>query len=494
MVSRNKIVTTIIILLLLSVLLSGCTGDKRIVPAPIQEAVDVSSQNLIASPQEENIPEIRIVSFSSVYLHNNLENKGHHLFSWENIPGNDSNNLLSFLKNDLGIDWIWRPDLKNHQNENVNITKDEENKTIHVFNHIFSTENSIDITLYDESAWMNNSKGGMYRWQVKKENGTHYFLDNKGSISYNISKVYYAVYDLSIKNNGSSALDFKLKDLRLHEDDLIFNPALEPCLLCGPNLLEVLQAIETDNKLHDTTLLPGQSLNGTVVFRVNSLYNRSFLLKYNKISITSASFEKSIEGLRTAEQFNYSGALRIPPYINRSERGVTTGSFEPEFDDFDWTWANWVNRSIFETFQKSDVERMRKSLSDDIPLTEMVYALRVFPEKNISMFPTTTELYPEFYSSNLIVIDDTGEEMVNTSRGIAGVAVLSNWTYTLFKFHEKQIMPRMNFSSASVVQISFEGTYGGPMAERMSFSNQDVILDDKLKIIVVGYNPIQFQS
>jgi hypothetical protein len=39
-------------------------------------------------------------------------------------------------------------------------------------------------------------------------------------------------------------------------------------------------------------------------------------------------------------------------------------------------------------------------------------------------------------------------------------------------------MPRMNFSSASVVHISFDGTYGGPMAERMSFSNQNVILDD----------------
>ena len=55
-------------------------------------------------------------------------------------------------------------------------------------------------------------------------------------------------------------------------------------------------------------------------------------------------------------------------------------------------------------------------------------------------------------------------------------------------------MPRMNFSSASVVQISFDGTYGGPMATRFSYSNQNIILDDKLNIIVVSYNPEQFVS
>ncbi len=49
----------------------------------------------------------------------------------------------------------------------------------------------------------------------------------------------------------------------------------------------------------------------------------------------------------------------------------------------------------------------------------------------------------------------------------------------------------MNFSSASVVQISFDGTYLG---SRLSFVNQNVILDDKLNIIAVSYNPEQFVS
>jgi len=68
MVSRNKIVTTVIILLLLSVLFSGCIQEIKIIQAPgsIQkETVDVSSQNLTRSSKEENIPEISITSFSS---------------------------------------------------------------------------------------------------------------------------------------------------------------------------------------------------------------------------------------------------------------------------------------------------------------------------------------------------------------------------------------------------------------------------------------------
>jgi len=62
MVSMNKIVITFIILLLLSVLFSGCTEEKNIAPAPesIQkDAVNIPSQNLTQSSKEENIPELK---------------------------------------------------------------------------------------------------------------------------------------------------------------------------------------------------------------------------------------------------------------------------------------------------------------------------------------------------------------------------------------------------------------------------------------------------
>ncbi len=371
--------------LLLSVLLSGCTGEKTATPVESlqKEAANVSSPNLTQYSKEENKPEISVASFSSIYLRDNSGNK-----SWA---------------------------------------------------------------------------------------------------SHNISEKYYAVYNLTIKNNGKDSFYFTTKELRLQESDRIFNTTILPPY--DSNLVEVLSDLEKENKIQDTTLFPGQMVHGSVVFRVDSLYNKSFLLIYNTTPITSTHFKKSIDALWKAEHFNYSIALGIPPYCNCNERYGTTGSYEPKFDDYCDVFANWVNRSILETFQKSDLERMRRSPPDNIPLTKMAYALRVFPEKNITMFPITTGESP----SNLLVIDDTGKEMINTSN-IAGVAVLSNQTYTLFKPRWKLIMPQMNFSNVSVVRISFEGTYGENVGLRLSFVNQDIILDEDLNIIAVRYSLDQYVS
>ncbi|MCZ7399251.1 MAG: hypothetical protein O8C62_06145 [Candidatus Methanoperedens sp.] len=131
--------------------------------------------------------------------------------------------------------------------------------------------------------------------------------------------------------------------------------------------------------------------------------------------------------------------------------------------------------------------------SQIIPTTEMVYALRVIPERNITMSPVTKR----FDWSHLFVTDDSGEEIINTSR-IQGMAVLSNQTYT-FKPDWMLNFPGMNISNASVVQISFKASYitkfpfSGIIGEtgRLSYINQDAILDDKLNIIVVRYYPSQ---
>ncbi len=469
MVSKNKIVTTVIILLFLSVLFSGCTGEKNIATAPgtiKKETMDVLSQNLTNSSKEENIPDIKITSFSSIYLHDN--NEYVYLFGWENVPGNESNGLLNYLKNDLHIDWV----------ENAQITRDDANKTIRVF----TDENSIEIMRYDDRSIL--KIGDIYDLLVREENGTHNVYEIKYGNKYDVLERYYTVYDLSIRNNGSGPLYFKLNYLHLHEGDRTFTTAtLEPY---GSSSLEVLYDNERENKLQDTTLLPGQTVNGTVTFRVNSLYNETFLLKYKTITVNSASFEKSIEALRTADYFNYATALGIPPYVNCHQRGEMTGSYVPFFDDRCDTWANWVNRRIFETFQKSDVEQMRKSPPDNIPRIEMVYALRVIPERDLTMYPVKTL----FNKSEFLVTDDTGEEIINTSR-IEGMAVMRNKTYT-FKPQWNLNFPGMNFSNASVVRISFSGLYFA--SGRLSINNQDVIMDDKLNIIVVRNYPSQFLS
>jgi hypothetical protein len=178
MLSRNKILTTVIMLLILSVLFSGCTGEKNIAPAPdsIQkETVDVSSQNLNQSSNEENMPEISIASFSSVYMSDNSDNEDIYLFAWENVPGNESQRLLSYLKNDLHIDWV----------ENAQITK-AENKTIRVFRQ----EELIDIILFNESARLTIGENGYeaYDLLAREEDGKHNVYYKKYKNKYDISQ------------------------------------------------------------------------------------------------------------------------------------------------------------------------------------------------------------------------------------------------------------------------------------------------------------------
>jgi len=81
----------------------------------------------------------------------------------------------------------------------------------------------------------------------------------------------------------------------------------------------VLEDLGNENRIEDTTLSlsPGQTVNGSVVFCVDSLYDRSFLLMYNTTPVTSSSFEESFEALEAAEHFDYSVAFGIPPYHTR---------------------------------------------------------------------------------------------------------------------------------------------------------------------------------
>jgi hypothetical protein len=53
-----------------------------------------------------------------------------------------------------------------------------------------------------------------------------------------------------------------------------------------------------------------------------------------------------------------------------------------------------------------------------------------------------------------------------------------------------RVFPETNISNASVVQISFSGLYFA--SGRLSINNQDIILDDKLNTIVVRNYPGQF--
>ena len=309
-----------------------------------------------------------------------------------------------------------------------------------------------------------------------------YMRDNKYEGSqewtYNLSEWYYAAYNLSITNNGSDAIDFKVNDLHLRAGDQLFNTTTRK--LYNSSLLEVLVDLRNENRIEDTTLSlsPGQTVNGSVVFCVDSLYDRSFLLMYGATPVMSASFEESFEALKAAELFDYSHVFGIPPY--RIPRNIDL--YEPDPEAHPFIWANWVNRSVFEFYKTADFEMVQGSPPDHIPVTNIRYVIKVMPERNITVVS----------GNRLLVIDDAGDELINKSRN-SGVAILRNRTYESQPWQAIEI-PQMNISDATIVQISFEGLCGWCLEMRLSYNNQDVILDDELNMMLARYYNAHIRS
>jgi hypothetical protein len=81
------------------------------------------------------------------------------MFSWDNVPGNDSEGLQKFLRDDLDIDWA----------SNAEISKFDDHKTI----HISKDKNSAEITIdeKEENATLKISDGKTYDLKVNKEKG-----------------------------------------------------------------------------------------------------------------------------------------------------------------------------------------------------------------------------------------------------------------------------------------------------------------------------------
>ncbi|MCK4458556.1 MAG: DNA primase large subunit PriL [Methanosarcinales archaeon] len=103
------------------------------------------------------------------------------LFSWDNVPGNDSERLLKYLKDGQSIDWT----------ERAKICKSEDGKVIRIFEdecsgwslladinadntiHIFNEENSAEIMIdeMERGAILKISDGITHHLKVKKEYG-----------------------------------------------------------------------------------------------------------------------------------------------------------------------------------------------------------------------------------------------------------------------------------------------------------------------------------
>ena len=472
---------TLVFILTICIIFSGCVEENKNTQSNesvSQDSVNITPENQSSAAlfsKEGTVPEIEVISFLSIYMHDNNEIANGYFFNWDNVPGNESLRLISYLKNNLNIIWV----------DDAQITKINDNETIRAF----TSKNSLEFTLKNNKTeiLVTIDSHPWYNWEIRKEKSKIlvYGPDKIYKSVPNITKRNYLVYDLAIKNNGSKNLDFKLSELHIRDGDQIFNTTIfDPYSLYEKRpYLEVLSTSKKETKIDDTTLSPGQTINGSFIFQVNSPYNESFLLMYNETSITSASFEKSIEALRTAERYNYSITFGIPPF----NTVYSNNSFEPDLEEYPYIWPNWVNRSVFEFLNKADSKNLAKSSLEDIPQTEAIYALKVIPERNITSIleKDTTSSYQENY---FIVVDDTEEELINTSL-IGKIAILNNQTYKLYS--DESDIPQMNFSNAIIVRISYFNDYN---RARFSLVDQDLILDDKMNIVVAKLRRVQAMS
>ena len=120
---------TLIFILTIFIIFSGCIEENNAIQSNesvYQDSVNITLENQSSaalSSKEGNVPEIEVKSFLSIYMHNNNEIANGYFFNWDNVPGNESLRLISYLKNNLNIIWV----------DNAQIAKINDNETIRVF-------------------------------------------------------------------------------------------------------------------------------------------------------------------------------------------------------------------------------------------------------------------------------------------------------------------------------------------------------------------------
>jgi hypothetical protein len=315
---------------------SGCIEENNATQSnesQYQDSANITPENqsaIILSSEEENIPEIEVTSFSSIHIHDNQERVYDYLFSWDDVPDSENRELISYLLK------VQEEEIQNGLNvagkNNALLVKSDNNKTISVY---FTSRNVTKLTPEDRKKIVQNTPpdielelkegNGDYKVLIipqnvelegKKVNGELCVYKVEEKLGYNITEGYYAVYNLSVKNNGSNNIDFKLNDLYMRDGEHISNTIISFSELENKitDSNEILSNLEKETKIDDATLFPGQTIKGSVIFQVNSLYNGSFQLMYKETPVTSASFEKSLEAMSTAEGYDYSAVFHIPPY------------------------------------------------------------------------------------------------------------------------------------------------------------------------------------
>jgi len=311
---------------------------------------------------------------------------------------------------------------------------------------------------------------------VRDNNKKQGYLYDENNLQKHISDRRYAVYNLSIKNNGSDTDLFILSKLRLNSENGSSIPA---------SMIEMISTYPFDEiRLEDVSLLPGQITKGYAAFNVDSMYNRSFSLMYNSKPVSLASFENSVLSIEKADIFDYSTAMGKPPYYIGDNFGLpdtyTGDTYDPAqlyTDDvraYSPIWSNWANRSIVEFFKNLDLKELNNIKKVyDLPLTYSTYALKVVPGKNISIHP----------GNPVVITGENNEELI--SAYYSEIAISDNSTFK--RFHDN-FTDEMNFSNATLVKMYFDNGYGWPMASRINRNNQVVVLNENRNMVFIGFH------
>jgi ATP-dependent 26S proteasome regulatory subunit len=129
-----------------------------------------------------------------------------YLFSWDNVPGNDSEKLLRYLRKGCDIGWA----------ENAEIHKSDDGKTI----RIFKDENSVELMIEKkEKAILKISDGRTHFLKVKEVGGKLYIYrwyrwDDDLKISGSLSNKAVIRIDENIRSNAGVAIDDKVKVMK----------------------------------------------------------------------------------------------------------------------------------------------------------------------------------------------------------------------------------------------------------------------------------------
>ncbi len=155
-------------------------------------------------------------------------------------------------------------------------------------------------------------------------------------------------------------------------------------------------------------------------------------------------------------------------------------------------FVNYVNKSTIEFIKKIDSDWLLNDSTENrkLPEINVVYAIKIIPEKSIrSIFESYIPGPHSDPENRFIVIDDTGEELINASK-IDKIAILKNQTYELHSCPNgvNGKTPQLNFSNATLVITSYQYKSQGYML----FIDQDLILDDKMNIVEARYNRLKY--